>query len=294
MSVDLKKIKELREITNSGFLDVKNALEATNNDIEKAIEWLQEKGIIKAAKKAGRIAADGIVRAIVKDNKTAIIFELNSETDFVAKNEMFVDLTKKIASALLENNFSSVEDILGLKIDGLTIEEHTNQLTAKIGEKISLRRAQKYVAKDGEVVAGYTHANNRVATIIIAKGSNADALRNVSMHVAALNPAYITEKCLSKEVLDEINAQLESSPALKNKPEKIQQSIKSGLLRKEFNERGVLLYQPFVMEDTKTVAQYLNESNLEILEVQRYEVGEGIEKKSVDFASEVAEQMNAK
>ncbi|MCV3753470.1 translation elongation factor Ts [Mycoplasma enhydrae] len=294
MSVDLKKIKELREITNSGFLDVKNALEATNNDIEKAIEWLQEKGIIKAAKKAGRIAADGIVRTIVKDNKTAVIFELNSETDFVAKNEMFVDLTKKIASALLENNFSSVEDILGLKIDGVTIEEHTNQLTAKIGEKISLRRAQKYVAKDGEVVAGYTHANNRVATIIIAKGSNADALRNVSMHVAALNPAYITEKCLSKEVLDEINAQLESSPALKNKPEKIQQSIKSGLLRKEFNERGVLLYQPFVMEDTKTVAQYLNESNLEILEVQRYEVGEGIEKKNVDFASEVAEQMNVK
>ncbi|MCV3733554.1 translation elongation factor Ts [Mycoplasma enhydrae] len=294
MSVDLKKIKELREITNSGFLDVKNALEATNNDIEKAIEWLQEKGIIKAAKKAGRIAADGIVRTIVKDNKTAVIFELNSETDFVAKNEMFVDLTKKIASALLENNFSSVEDILGLKINGVTIEEHTNQLTAKIGEKISLRRAQKYVAKDGEVVAGYTHANNRVATIIIAKGSNADALRNVSMHVAALNPAYITEKCLSKEVLDEINAQLESSPALKNKPEKIQQSIKSGLLRKEFNERGVLLYQPFVMEDTKTVAQYLNESNLEILEVQRYEVGEGIEKKNVDFASEVAEQMNVK
>ncbi|AZZ65432.1 elongation factor Ts [Metamycoplasma phocicerebrale] len=293
MSVDLKKIKELRERTNSGFLDVKNALEATNNDVEKAIEWLQEKGILKAAKKAGRIAADGIVKATIQDN-IAVIFELNSETDFVAKNDLFISLANKISKTLIENDFNSIEDVLALKIDGISIEEQTNFLTAKIGEKISLRRAQKFIAKNDEVVAGYTHANNRVATILIAKGSNAEALKNVSMHVAALNPSYISESNLSVEELKEIHDKLDASPALKNKPEKIQQTIKAGLLKKEFNEKGILLYQPFVMEDSKTVAQYLEESKLSLINSIRYEVGEGIEKKSVDFAAEVAEQMNAK
>ncbi|MDI3348341.1 translation elongation factor Ts [Mycoplasmopsis arginini] len=290
MSVDLNKIKELRERTNLGFLDVKKALEANDNDVEKSIDWLQEKGILKAAKKAGRIAAEGIVRALVKDN-VAVIFELNSETDFVSKNELFIELANKIGEALFTNDFSTNEELLAIKIDGVSIEDHTSLLTAKIGEKITLRRALKYVAKEGEIVTAYTHANNRVATIIIGEGSNQEALRNISMHITALNPSHLFESCLCEVELKEIHDRLDASPALANKPEKIQQSIKAGLLRKELNEKGVLLYQPFVMDDSKTVAQYLEDSKLKLINAKRFEVGEGIEKKTVDFAAEVAEQM---
>ncbi|WP_330463170.1 translation elongation factor Ts [Metamycoplasma gateae] len=290
MSVDLKKIKELRERTNLGFLDVKNALEANDNDVEKSIDWLQEKGILKAAKKAGRIAAEGIVRAVVKEN-TAVIFELNSETDFVSKNELFIDLANKISEALFNNDFASQEELLAIKIDGVSIEDHTSLLTAKIGEKISLRRALKFSAGENQVVAAYTHANNRVATIILGEGSNQEALRNVSMHITALNPSHLSEKCLCQIELKEIHDRLDANPALANKPEKIQESIKAGLLKKELNEKGVLLYQPFVMDDSKTVGQYLSDSKLVLVDAKRFEVGEGIEKKTVDFAAEVAEQM---
>ncbi|PZV99854.1 translation elongation factor Ts [Metamycoplasma auris] len=290
MAVDLKKIKELRERTNLGFLDVKNALEANDNDVEKSIDWLQEKGILKAAKKAGRIAAEGIVKASVKDN-VAVIFELNSETDFVSKNELFIELANKISEALFENDFNSNEELLAIKIDGTTIEDHTSLLTAKIGEKIWLRRAFKFVAKEDQVIAAYTHANNRVATIVLANGNNAEALRNISMHITALNPTYLNEDQINPDELKEIHDHLEKSPALANKPEKIQQSIKAGLLKKELNEKGVLLYQPFVMDDSKTVALYLNENKLQLVDAKRFEVGEGIEKKVVDFAAEVAEQM---
>ncbi|MBN0970536.1 translation elongation factor Ts [Mycoplasma phocoeninasale] len=290
MSVDLKKIKELRDRTNSGFLDCKNALEATNNDVEKAIDWLKEKGILKAAKKAGRIAADGIVKEFVKDN-VAIMFELNCETDFVAKNEMFIELADKITNALLKEKFESAEDLKDLKIDGLTIEEHCNELTAKIGEKVAFRRATRFEAKDGEVVAGYTHANNKVASILIAKGSNQEALRQLAMHVAALNPAHIFESCLPKGELTMIHKKIDSDPKLLNKPEKIQNSMKAGMLRKEMVEKGVLVFQPFVMDESKTVAQFLEDSKLELIYSKRFEVGEGIEKNVVDFAAEVAEQM---
>ncbi|TPE57552.1 elongation factor Ts [[Mycoplasma] falconis] len=290
MAVDLSKLKELRERTNSGFLDCKNALEATGNDIEKAIEWLQEKGIVKAAKKAGRIAADGIVRAAVEGN-VAVLFELNSETDFVAKNQMFLDFANLLTSELLKTPFNTLEDLSSHKIDGSTIEELTTQLTAKIGEKITLRRAIRYEANEGEVVAGYTHANNRIAVIVKAKGDKAEELRHLAMHIAALNPAHLFETCLPEAELKEIHERVEANPAIQNKPEKIQVSIKAGLLKKEFNEKGVLMYQPFVMEESKLVKQYLADNGLELLNATRYEVGEGIEKKVVDFAAEVAEQM---
>lgn len=290
MSADLKKLKELRERTNSGLLDCKNALEATDNDIEKAIKWLQENGIIKAAKKSARIAAEGITKAYIKDN-VAVLFELNAETDFVARNQLFIDLANKIQDALAANDFSDIEAANKVKIDGMTIEESCQDLTAKIGEKITLRRAEKFVAKPGEVVAGYTHANSRVADIAIAKGANQEALRHVTMHIAALNPSHLFESCLPKAQHDEIVNRINSDPKLANKPEKIQESMKAGMLKKEFNELGVLMFQPFVMEDSKTVAKYLEENQLTLLDATRYEVGEGIEKKVVDFAAEVAEQM---
>lgn len=288
--MDANKIKELRERTNSGFLDCKHALEATNDDLEKAVLWLQEKGIAKADKKATRIAAEGIAKAYV-DKNIAILFELNSETDFVADNKLFSEFANKLQSFLVNLKFKTLDDVLKAKLENLTIEEHCKNLTAKVGEKISLRRVAKYEAKAGECVAAYTHANMKIATIALAKGSNSEELRNLAMHITALNPKYLCECEIEPEIKKEIDAKVSASPAIKNKPEKIQEQIKAGLLRKEYNEIGVLGYQPYVKDDAITVNKFLENAKLELLEATRFEVGEGIEKKTVDFASEVAEQM---
>ena len=289
----LEILKDLRERTNSALIDCKRALEATNYEIEKAIAWLQENGIIKAAKKSGRIAADGIARAYIKNN-IAVLFELNSETDFVAKNKLFLDFADQLQELLANSKFKTFDDVLKLKLGKLTVEDFCKDLTAKIGEKISLRRVEKLEAKKGEVVAGYTHANNKIAVIALAKGENEEVLRHITMHIAALNPSYILLEDVDKKTLKDIEKSINESPKLAGKPEKIVESIKAGMLKKEYNDLGVLLYQPFVMEDSKIVATILSEAKLELVKAQRFEVGEGIEKKSVDFAAEVAEQMNKK
>lgn len=293
MAITASQVKELRSRTGAGMMDCKKALTEANGNMEAAIDYLRENGIAKAAKKAGRIAAEGTTYLLCDNNK-ALILEINSETDFVAKNQLFLDFAKLLEEELPKVNFSNIEDLLEQKINGKTIEEYTTDLTAKIGEKIHLRRALKYEAKEDEVVAGYTHANNRIATILIAKGHNQEALRHVAMHIAALNPAHLFETCLDEEELKEIYERINNDPKLASKPEKIQVSMKSGMLRKEFNERGVLMYQPFVMEESKTVQQYLTENKLQLIDATRFEVGEGIEKKTVDFATEVAEQMSLK
>ena len=289
----LEILKDLRERTNSALIDCKRALEATNYEIEKAIAWLQENGIIKAAKKSGRIAADGIARAYIKNN-IAVLFELNSETDFVAKNKLFLDFADQLQELLANSKFKTFDDVLKLKLGKLTVEDFCKDLTAKIGEKISLRRVEKLEAKKGEVVAGYTHANNKIAVIALAKGENEEVLRHITMHIAALNPSYILLEDVDKKTLKDIEKAINESPKLAGKPEKIVENIKAGMLKKEYNDLGVLLYQPFVMEDSKIVATILSEAKLELIKAQRFEVGEGIEKKCVDFAAEVAEQMNKK
>ena len=289
----LEILKDLRERTNSALIDCKRALEATNYEIEKAIAWLQENGIIKAAKKSGRIAADGIARAYIKNN-IAVLFELNSETDFVAKNKLFLDFADQLQELLANSKFKTFDDVLKLKLGKLTVEDFCKDLTTKIGEKISLRRVEKLEAKKGEVVAGYTHANNRIAVIALAKGENEEVLRHITMHIAALNPSYILLEDVDKKTLKDIEKSINESPKLAGKPEKIVENIKAGMLKKEYNDLGVLLYQPFVMEDSKIVATILSEAKLELIKAKRFEVGEGIEKKSVDFAAEVAEQMNKK
>lgn len=289
----LEILKDLRERTNSALIDCKRALEATNYEIEKAIAWLQENGIIKAAKKSGRIAADGIARAYIKNN-IAVLFELNSETDFVAKNKLFLGFADQLQELLANSKFKTFDDVLKLKLGKLTVEDFCKDLTAKIGEKISLRRVEKLEAKKGEVVAGYTHANNKIAVIALAKGDNEEVLRHITMHIAALNPSYILLEDVDKKTLKDIEKSINESPKLVGKPEKIVENIKAGMLKKEYNDLGVLLYQPFVMEDSKIVATILSEAKLELVKAQRFEVGEGIEKKCVDFAAEVAEQMNKK
>lgn len=283
-------IKKLREMTGAGFVDCKKALDATNNDINAAIEWLQKNGAAKAVKKAGNIAADGVV-GIERNDKHVVIYEINSQTDFVAMNEDFKKLAQQIGQILLNNSFSSHEEALQLKDgSGKTIEELTVDATAKIGEKIALRRERKVEMKDNINVGSYVHFDNKKAALFVAEGGNEDKLKGIAMHIVAMNPEYLNEAAVPAEKINELKAEYAKSPALNGKPEKVQESIMAGMLRKELSNY-TLTEQDYVVESGKTVGKYLNEIGAKELEMIRFEVGEGIEKQEVDFAAEVAAQM---
>ena len=283
-------IKELRERTGAGFVDCKKALEATNNDINAAIEWLQKNGAAKAIKKAGNIAAEGVVN-IVQNNQVAIVYEVNAQTDFVAKNDDFKKLVQEIGTVLLTNNFDENTNLNQLKDqNGKTIEELTINATAIIGEKISLRRAQKVSLSSGNKVGTYVHFDGRKATLFEATGGSDELLKGIAMHITAMNPEYLNQAAVPAEHIKKLEEEFAQSPALKGKPDNIKANILSGMLRKALSE-NVLMEQDYVVESGKTVGQLLKETNAEALRMYRFEVGEGIEKANVDFAAEVAAQM---
>lgn len=283
-------IKKLRDMTGAGFVDCKKALEASNNDLDKAIEWLQKNGAAKAIKKAGNIAADGLVN-IVKNDKKAIIYEVNSQTDFVAMTDDFKALVNHIGNVLLNNSFSSLDEVFKLKDEsGLTIEELTIAATAKIGEKIALRRVQKVDLNDNVHVGTYVHFDGKKAAIFTATKGDEEKLKGIAMHIVAMNPEYLNVEEIPSTKKDELKEKFMQSPALKGKPEKIQESILLGMLRKEFSNY-TLTEQDYVVESGKTVGKYLEEIGAKEISKIRFEVGEGIEKQEVDFAAEVAAQM---
>jgi len=285
---DAKLIKELRERTGAGFLDVKKALDASNDDIDKAIEWLQERGQAKAAKKAGAIAAEGVVVTITNDTHS-VIYEVNSQTDFVATNSQFKELVSKIGEALINADFSTIEEANKVLIDGKTISELTTEATATIGEKIELRRAQKILKPTNGALGAYTHGNKQVAAIVITEGGDDESARNVAMHVASMNPEFLDEESIDPEKIKEMKAEIQKSPALEGKPENIKENIAKGMLRKQLSEL-TLVDQEFVMEKMP-VSKYLASKGAKAIGMVRYAVGEGIEKVETDFASEVAAQM---
>ncbi|QZE12423.1 translation elongation factor Ts [Mycoplasma sp. Ms02] len=283
---DITLVKDLRARTNAGFADCKKALEATNWDIEAAVEWLRENGIAKAAKKAGRVAAEGLVQ-IAGDSKNAVIIELNSETDFVAKNEQFVTLLSDIAQAVWKSNASTQEEALAAKLEnGETVEAATASATATIGEKISFRRFVRVMANDNEVLGLYRHINGLVASIVKISGSNEEAAKGVAMHLTAMNPEFILTSDISAERMDSIKSGFEKPANFDAKPEKIQQTIVEGWLNKQLSEI-VLEKQAYILDDALSVEKYLNNNNSKLLEAVRYEVGEGIEKVVSNFAEEV-------
>ncbi len=283
-------IKKLRELTGAGFVDCKKALEASNNDMDAAIQWLQKNGAAKAIKKQSNVAAEGIV-AVAKDDKKAIIYEVNCQTDFVAMNDDFKKLVAHIGTILLSNNFSN-DNFLNCKdpITSKTIEELTVEATAKIGEKITLRRLNVIERKDNISFGAYAHFDGKKAALFVAEGASDDKLKGIAMHIVAMNPEYINEAQVPANIIKELKEKFANSPALMGKPDKIKESILSGMLRKELSN-NVLIEQEYVVESGKTVAQYLKENNAKEIEMIRYEIGEGIEKIEVDFASEVAAQM---
>lgn len=283
----MELIKELRARTNSSLIDCKKALEASNYDIEAAINWLKENGIVKAAKKAGRIAAEGAVIA-VGNEKHAVLVEINSETDFVAKNDKFISLLNEVSNAILASNVETLEEALQVKLSsGVTVENSLLEATAVIGEKISLRRIHSLKASEGEVLGIYVHANQQVAAVVKVKGSNVDAAKNVAMHVSAMNPEFALLSDIPTDRLESVKAAFEEPAGFDKKPANIQEKIKEGWFEKQLSE-FVLVKQPFVMEDSLSVEKYLANNNATLVQVVRFEVGEGIVKAQSDFAAEVA------
>ena len=283
-------IKKLREMTGAGFVDCKKALENSNNNLDAAIEWLQKNGAAKAVKKSSNIAADGLV-SISKDDKNVVIYEVNSQTDFVAMNEDFKKLVDKIGKILVKNDFTSIEESLSLKDEnGKTIEELTMEATAKIGEKIALRRAKKISLKDNIGVGMYVHFDGKKASLIVCEGGNEENLKGIAMHITAMNPSYLNEKAVPSSKIEDLKLEFSKSPALEGKPDKIKESILAGMLRKELSNY-TLTEQDYVVEPGKTVGKFLQDINAKEIEMIRFEVGEGIEKQEVDFAAEVAAQM---
>lgn len=286
-------IKQLRAITNAGMTDCMKALNETDNDLDKAIEWLRKNGAIKAAKKADAIAAEGLVVAKLNEAKNlAGVIEVNCQTDFVAKNEQFINLTNQMLAAILANPDS--QDYNELTINGESFTTATQALTATIGEKISFRRAKLLKANDNQTLGVYTHMNNRVATALLVDGNvDTEVVNNVCMHIAAMNPKYVTEDEVDQDWLNkEKEIILEQTKKESNKPVEFLSKIVDGRVNKLLKE-VCLVSQPYVKDNSMTVQQYLANNKATAVAMINFVLGEGIQKKESDFAAEVAEQMNA-
>ena len=284
-------VKELREATGAGMLDCKKALTETNGNMEEAITWLREKGISKAAKKQTRIAAEGLAKAKVEGNK-AVIVEVNSETDFVAKNPEFTGLVDLIATAILSSNVKTVEEVMRLEVEGNTIENIIIDKTATIGEKLSFRRFELVEKEDNQVFGTYSHMGGKIVTLAVLEGTDEEVAKDVAMQIAAMRPLYLDKDSVPTERVEKereiLTEQAENEGLDANKLP----MIVNGRLNK-FYEEVCLLDQGFVKENKMKVSKYVESKNMKVLSFVRYEVGEGMEKREENFADEVAKQMNA-
>ncbi|MDD3383448.1 MAG: translation elongation factor Ts [Bacilli bacterium] len=294
MAVTAELIKTLRERTGAGMMDCKKALDASNGDIEAAIDWLREKGIAKAAKKEGRIAAEGLTAIAVKDNKASMV-EVNVETDFASKNEKFQKLVIDIANTVVENGSKDLESSLKAKIDKITVEDAIVQAVSVIGEKITLRRVVTLEKTSQDVFGTYVHMGGRIGVIVTLKGVNDESVaKDVAMHIAASAPQYLSKQDVDQDYIDkETHIQLEAAkvdPKLQGKPEEALKNIVKGKVDKSLREI-CLSEQPFVKDPSVNVAQFVKNHGGEIVEFVRFKVGEGIEKKEDNFAEEVMNQV---
>lgn len=284
-------VKELREKSGAGMLDCKKALEANNGDIDASIDWLREKGISKAAKKADRIAAEGIAEILVKGN-TAAIVEVNSETDFVAKNEEFKSLVSTILNAIVDNDTDdTVESVLKISTNEGTIEDLIVAKTAKIGEKLSFRRFAKVIKSDSESFGSYIHMGGKIAVLTIVDNANEEVAKDVSMHAAAMRPTYVKRENVPTDVLDKERVVLKEQAINEGKPADIAEKMVEGRIQKFYKE-VCLEEQPFVKDSDINVATFVKNNGGTIVNMIRYEVGEGMQKREENFADEVAKQIN--
>ena len=283
-------VKELREKTGAGMLDCKKALEATEGNMEKAIDWLREKGISKAAKKEGRIAAEGVCQILVDGNK-AIIIEVNSETDFVAKNEEFTKFVDYLADVILKNDFKDNEEVLNYVDGNETINDKLISIISKIGEKISFRRFVKVTKNDNEVFGSYKHMGGRIGSLVVLEGTTEEVARDVAMHAAAMNPTAVKRDEVPAELVEHEAHVIKEQVMQEGKPAEIAEKMVAGRLNKFYKEI-CLEEQPFVKDSGVTVLEYVKNNGGSIVSMTRFAVGEGIEKKEEDFAQEVMNQVN--
>ena len=284
-------VKTLREKTGAGMLDCKKALDETKGDIDKAVDWLREKGIAKAAKKADRIAAEGLAEIFIDGNK-ALVLEVNCETDFVAKNEEFKALVNKMGNAILANGTSSDKEALEIKVDGETINDMIIALTSKLGEKISFRRMTAATKADNQSFGSYIHMGGKIASLVIIEGNNSEVAREVAMHAAAMRPLYVNEADVPSNVLEREKEIMRQELLNEGKPADKIDNILVGKVRKYYEE-VCLENQIYVKAENKeTVAKFLEMNNSKLVSMVRFEVGEGMEKRNENFADEVMSQIN--
>lgn len=284
-------VKELREKTGAGMMDCKNALQASNGNMEEAIDWLREKGMAKAAKKESRIAAEGITKILVEGNK-AIILEVNSETDFVAKNEEFTGFVESLAKTIISSDCKDMESALKLSINGVSLSDAVVNIIAKIGEKISFRRFTVLEKKEDQVFGAYSHMGGKIGVLVLLDGNNEEVAKDIAMHVAAMHPEYLSSSDVPSDVLNREKEIMTEQLINEGKPKDRIESILVGKVNKYYQE-VCLLDQIFIKaEDKEIVKKYAENNNSSVKEMVRYEVGEGIEKKQEDFAAEVMSQIN--
>ena len=290
-TVTAAMVKELRDATGAGMMDCKKALVAADGNMQAAIDAMRKSGAAKAAKKAGRTAAEGIITVAQEGNKVALV-ETNSETDFAAKNAEFVAFAQKVSDLALANNISDIEALKAATLDGATVAEGLTALVAKIGENLQLRRVSLVAANDGETLGVYVHSNKRIGVAVVLKGGDAEVAKHVAMHVCASKPDFVHPEDVSAEVVEH-ERQVQIDIAMKSgKPQAIAEKMVEGRMKK-FTGEVSLTGQAFVMNPEQTVGQMLKEKNADAVSFVRLEVGEGIEKKVVDFAAEVQAQVAA-
>ena len=288
--ISASMVKDLREATGAGMLDCKKALEASNGNMEDAITWLREKGISKAAKKASRIAAEGLAIAKVDGNR-AVVVEVNSETDFVAKNEEFKGLVETIADTVLKCDVKTVEEANKLDANGKTIEELVVDKTATIGEKLSFRRFEIVEKNDNQVFGTYSHMGGKIVTLTVMDGDDQELAKDIAMQVAAMRPLYLDREAVPADVLEKERTILHEQAENEGlDPSKIDMIV-NGRINKYYEE-VCLVDQGFIKENKMKVSKYVESKNSKIISFVRYEVGEGMEKREENFADEVMKQIN--
>ena len=287
--ITAKQVSELRNLTGAGMMDCKKALSETNGDIEAAVDWLREKGIAKSAKKASRIAAEGLANIYIEGNKAAIL-EVNSETDFVSKNEEFTGMIDTIGNAILNSDAATLEDVLALPCEEGTINDLIIAKTAKIGEKLSLRRFELVTKADNEVFGSYLHMGGKIAVLTVVEGANEEVAREVSMQAAAMKPQYLSESDVPAEVVARESEVFKTQAMEEGKPAEIAEKMVAGRIKKFYKEI-CLLNQAFIKDGDIDVQTYVKNNGGVVKSMIRFEVGEGMQKREENFAEEVMSQI---
>lgn len=284
-------VKELRESTGAGMMDCKKALTEANGDMAKAVDILREKGLSQAAKKAGRVAAEGaVVSYVSEDGKTGVLAEVNCETDFVGHNENFQNLAKSIAKQAAEKAPADVDALLATEMDGKTVKDVVTEAVAKIGENISVRRFVRYESAEGQVYS-YIHGGGKIGVLVELKGGDAELGKDIAMQVAAANPSYLDRTQVPSSELEHEKEVLAAEARNEGKPEKIIEKMVIGRINKYYKE-VCLVDQEFIRDGDLTIAKLLKSKNAEVVRFERFQLGEGIEKKQENFAEEIQKQIN--